>query len=165
MQNEGECSLFALCAQNRGHVVIGTAAVNDERQLRSPCRLDMADEAGLLVFRLLRVVEVIQTRLADRHDLVVALRQPHQIISRDIQFLGRAVGMRADRAEDRRIFFRDLQKFGQPAHPGRDRHHLADTRSMGAGDDIVALSLEIGKIQMAMGIDQHGCRLHASGAT
>lgn len=156
--------LFAFRAQNSGHVVIGAAAVNDERQLRPSCRFDMANEAGLLVFRLLRIVEIIQSRLTNRHDLVVAFRQPHQIVSRYIQFLGCAVGMCADRAKDRRIFFSDLQK-RQTAHPGRDRHHLAHAGGMGAGDDIVALSIEVRKIQMAMGIDQHRSRLHASGAT
>ncbi len=139
--------------------------MDDERKLGSPRRLDVANEAGLLVFRLLRVVEIIQPRLADRHDLVVALGKPHKLVGRNVEFFVGIVRMRADRAENRRVFFRSLQKLGQTAHPGRDRHHLGNAGSMGAGDDIVALSLEIGKIQMAMRIDQHGRRLHASGAT
>ena len=72
--------------------------------------------------------------------------------------------MRTDRTENGRICVYDLKQFRQTPNTGRDRHHLGNARRMGARDDVVALRIKIGKVQMAMGIDQHAV-LHASGAT
>jgi hypothetical protein len=92
-------------------------------------------------------------------------RKSHKIGRFDIQLLVRIVRMRADRAEDIDMAFRNTKDRVEPLHPRRNGDHLADTGRRGALDDRVALGLEIRKVQMAMGIDQHFKSPHASGAT
>ena len=155
MQDEGESPLPCFLRQDRRHVLVGAAAVDDERQLRPARSLDVPAKARLLVFGLLRVVEIIEACLADRDDLLVAFSQPHQLVGGDVQLFGSIVRMCSDGAEDRGIAGGQRQQVLQLAHPRRDCHHLLHADRMGARDQIVALIGEIGKIRMAVRIDQH----------
>ncbi len=157
MQKEREGALPCLLGQDRRHVVVGRTAVNDERQTGFARRRDMPAQTLDLRFARRVVVEVIETRLADRHHLRVR-REPDEIVNGDIELFIRIVRMRADGTEDVRIGFGDRKDRVEPLHAGRDRDHLADARCARALDDSVALSLEVGKIQMAMRIDKHADR-------
>ncbi len=75
--------------QDRRHVLVGAAAMDDQRQLRFARCGDVAPQPGLLVLRLLRVVEIVETGFADRDDLLMGIGQPHEIVRLDIEFVVR----------------------------------------------------------------------------
>ncbi|ENN87118.1 hypothetical protein RHSP_04597 [Rhizobium freirei PRF 81] len=165
MEDEGESPLPCFFGQNRGHVLVGAAAMDDQRQLRFARGRNMAQEACLLVRWIDGIVEVIETRLADCDDFLVLICQPHEILGLDVQLLIGAVRMRTDRAENRRIALGKRKQSIELPDLGRDSDHLLDADVVGARDDRVALLLEIGKIQMAVRVHQHGKPYSAVGAT
>ncbi len=137
----------------------------DERQSGcSRCR-DMPPQAHRLRVARRVVVKIIQPRLADRDDLGMG-GEPNEIVGRHVQFLIGIMRMRADGTEDVRISLGDREDRVESFHPGRNRDHLPHAGVARALDDGVALGLEIRKIQVAMGVDQHGFVFtQASGAT
>ncbi|MNL71227.1 hypothetical protein D3C87_1963500 [compost metagenome] len=71
MQDEGECPLPAFRGQDFDHVLVGTSAMDDQRKFCDTRRFDMPGKTGLLVRRRLRVIEIVETGFADRHDLLM----------------------------------------------------------------------------------------------
>ena len=112
--------------------------------VRKPLRLRVARRL---------VVVVVEPRLADRHDLRMR-RQPDQLVGRDVKLLGGVVRMRADRAIDLVMRLGDLKHAGKALHARRDRHHAADAGCDRARDHRIALLGEVGKIQVAMAVDE-----------
>ena len=109
---------------------------------------------------------VSSVRIADRHDLRVAFRQPNEFVRRHVQLVAGIVRMRTDGAEDAGIALGESQQRLDLADSRRDRHHLFDARLMRTRDKLVTLCIEIGEVEMAMGIDQHRFyALPVSGAT
>ena len=90
------------------------------------------------------------------------------IICLDIELFCGIVRMGTDGAENRGITVGYREQSVEFAHPRRDSHHLTDACRMGAGDQFVTFRVEIGKVEMAMGVDQHGrlsVQAFTSGAT
>ena len=98
---------------------------------------------------------IVEPGLADRHHLGMA-RALDQFRRADVELLVGMVRMGADRAEHLGKPLGDRQQIGLPAHPGRDRHHAADAGRPGARHHAVELVLEVGKVEMAVAVDQHG---------
>ena len=86
-----------------------------------------------------------------------------------MQLLMGVVRMGADRAEHVGKALGDRQHLGVARNPGRDRDHAGDAGRAGAVDHAVELGGEIGKIEMAMAVDQHAlfcyCAALPSGST
>ena len=77
------------------------------------------------------------------------------------------VRMGADRAEDVRKALGDREQLGVALHPGRDGDDAADAGRPRARHHAVELVGEVGKIEMAVAVDEHGAYLGAlaSGST
>jgi len=65
------------------------------------------------------------------------------------------VRMGADRAVDIAMRLDDLEQIGEAPHPRGDGEHEADAGAFGMRQHRLALDGEIGKIEMAVAIDQH----------
>jgi hypothetical protein len=76
---KGKGALPCLLGQNRRHVVVGAAAVDDQRQPVSRAAAIWRRKPGLLVLRRLRVVEIVEAGLADRDDLLMGVGETHQV--------------------------------------------------------------------------------------
>ena len=63
--------------------------------------------------------------------------------------------MGADRAIDVGKTLGDREQAVQPLYPRRDRDDAADPGGLGARDDGVEIVGEIGKIEMAVAVDEH----------
>lgn len=164
MQDEREGALPCLVAQDRDHVVVGIACVNDQRQSGLARGCDMCTQALSLRIARRLVVKIVEAGLADRDHLRV-LGQSNKILRRDVELLGGIVRMRADGAEhflERLCNFKDLL---ESLHARRYRDHAPDTSRQGAGDDGRPLLGKIRKIQMAMAVDKHQAVASGAGST
>ena len=100
-------------------------------------------------------VVVVEARLADRHNLGMA-RQFDQFLDHDIELARqRDVRMGADRAEDVVMGFGDGAKRVKIAQLGRDAEHQPDIGVTGARQHAVEIGLELGKIEVAVTVDEH----------
>ncbi len=154
MQHRAERPLRHLLFENPARVLIGIAAVNDERQSGNARRLDMQAEAVLLVGNGTFLVEIIEPRLTDRHHLGVRgafddLLQPN------VALLRRIMRMRADRTAHIGKAFCNRLNPRELTHARRDGQHRANASRFRPRNDLIELALEIGKIQMAMAVDKH----------
>jgi len=150
---EGALPAFGL--EDPGHVVVGIAGVDHQRQLGFPGRGDMAEERGALCLAGRTVVVVVEPGLADRHDLRMR-RQRDQFLGRHIGLFMRAVRMRADGAIDGGMRLGDGANRIEAAHPRRDGHHQPDARSVRPLDQPDTILVELREIEMAMAVDEHG---------
>ena len=141
----------------RAAILVGLAGVDHQRQAGRARRRDMGAKAALLRLARAVLVEIIQPRLAERHDLRM-LRQLDQFVRGNAVFLVGVMRMGADRAIDVRKSLGDREQPGKPPHPRRDRDDAADAGGLGARDDAVEIVGEIRKIEMAVAVDEHGVR-------
>ncbi len=154
MQDGRERALRMLILENSDRVGVGLAGVDLEGKPGLAGGGDVAAEAfGLGLGRRVLVV-VVETRLADGHDLRV-LREPDDLVCRDVELLVRVVGMRADRAIDVGVLLGDGQDLRKFTDAGRDGHHAGDACRAGTRDHAVEVGGEVGKIQVAVVIDEH----------
>lgn len=121
----------------------------------------MGAKAGVLYGPRALVVEVVESRLADRHHLGMG-RHADQFLDGHVGLLARIVWVGADRAVDIVVGLGDRQHLVELAHPGRDRDHHADAGGLGARDDGVEFLGEIRKIEMAVAVDDG--KAHPRGA-
>ena len=98
---------------------------------------------------------IIEPCFAERHDFGMP-RAPSEIGWGKIKLLVRMMRMRSDRAEDVRKPFSDRKHIAMASHARRNRDHANESGVTGARNDAVELSLEIGKVEMAVAIDEHG---------
>src|SRR5579863_7891945 len=125
MQYSAKRALRHLVFEDAAAIVVGLAGVYDERQAGCACGSDMCPKAALLGFAGAVLVEIIQTRLAERHDLGMT-RQIDQLVRRNTVFFIGLMRMRADRAVDLRKSLRDRQQSVQAADPRRDSKNATD---------------------------------------
>ena len=81
--------------------------------------------------------------------------QAHQLLNRDIRLLAGLMRVRADRAAHRIEPLSNGGNLGEAAHPRRNGHEMGDARRLGAGHNIRQFGGEVGKIEMAMAVDEH----------
>ncbi len=120
MQHGREGALPAFLLQNAGHIRIGLAGVDHQRQAGLASGRDVLAEALLLRVARRGVVVVIEPGLADRHDFRVPGNRC-QRLGIDVEFFVRVVRMGADRAENVGEFLRDRQHLRVFLHARRDR--------------------------------------------
>ena len=157
VQDRREGTGAAFLFEDRDHVVIGVAGMDDERKVGDAGRCDMPAKAHRLQRLVLGAIDIVETRLPDRDHLRM-LRQGDEFLRRDVRLLMGAVRMCADRAIDRGVAFGDGADLVEAAHARRDGHHEADAGRVCVGDQAVAVLIEIGKIEMAVAVDEHGIR-------
>ena len=157
VQDRGKRAPRHLLAQDGGRIVVGVARVDDERQLRRPRRGDVAAEALRLGLARAVVVEVVEPRLADGHHLGVP-RPLHDRLHRDIELLVGVVRVRADRAEHVVVGLGDPEEPFEAADARGDGDEHPHPRCLGAPDHPVEIVGEVGEIEVAVVIDEHGFR-------
>jgi hypothetical protein len=101
---------------------------------------------------------IIKTGFADRHHFFGAAPR-HQLGPRHVEFLMRVMWMRAERTINVGKAFRDREYLRVLPHARRDRHHPLDPSVAGARHHGIELVGKVGKIEVAMTIDQHVCLL------
>ncbi len=166
MQQPGEGPLAHLFGQDRTHLGIGVAGMDDQWQTGFARRRDMgAERTFLLAARAVLVIEV-EAGLAEADHLGM-IGQRDQSVAVD-GFLGRRlVGMDADAAPDIGIALGHGAHALELADLGADGQHQPDSGRAGAGQGAIEIGREIGKIEVAVGVDQHGapfCRVYPSGS-
>ncbi len=119
------------------------------------CRRDVLAKAPLLDVTRAVVVVIVEAGFADRHHLGMT-RAGDEIGGRDVRLLMRAVGMGADRAIDLGKAFGDRQHLAVALHPRGNGDKAPDARRARARHDCVELVREVGKIEVAMAVDEHG---------
>ncbi len=97
---------------------------------------------------------VIESGLSERDHLGMA-RAPDELIDGDVQLLVRVMRMGADRAVDVRKALGDGEHLGVPFDPRRDGDDTRDAGRLRARNHGIELAGEIGKIEMAVAVDQH----------
>ena len=155
MQHRAERSLGDLVFEDAAAVVVGLAGVDHQRQSCRPRRGDMRAKAALLRLARAVLVEIIQPRLPQRHDLRM-LGQLDQFAGGNAVFLIGLMRMGADRAIDVGKSLGDGQQPAEPPHPRRDGDDTTDPGGLGARDDGVEIIGKIRKVEMAMAVDEHG---------
>jgi len=105
--------------------------------------------------------KVIQSSLADRHHLVA----PGELRQRIDRRLGRVlvVRMNADAGVDVRMIGRELKHAGQLRQIDADAECVRDAVPGHRGEHIGKLARELGKIDVTVGVDEHGTRAERSG--
>ena len=108
---------------------------------------------------------IVEAGLADP-DTSWMRRKGDDLGCRDLGFLGGVMGMRADREENVVMPGRDRLQRGVAANPRRDREKTADTRRARPRQNPGLVGRKIGKIEMAMAVDEHyGAAELSSGST
>ena len=154
MQHGAKRSLGHFVFEDAAAILVGFAGMNDQRQAGRAGRRDMGAKAALLRFARAVLVEIIQPRLAERHDLGMP-RQLDQFARGNAVFFVGVMRMGADRAIDVGKPLRDREQRAEPPHPRRDRDDAPDAGGGGARHDAVEIVGEIREIEMAVAVDQH----------
>ena len=143
-----------LLLEDAAAILIGFTGMNDQRQTGCTRGSDMRAKPSFLRFAGAVLVEVIQPRLPERHDLRMA-GQFDQFVGGNSVFFIRVVRMRTDRAIDVRKSPGDLQKRAEASHPRGDRDDTPDPGRRGPRHDRFEIGGKVGKIEMAVAVDQH----------
>ena len=154
MQHGAKRSFAHLIFEDAAAVVVGVAGVNDQRQAGRAGGGDVRAKAALLGLGRAVLVEIIQPRLAQGHDLGMP-RQPDQFVGGHSVFLIGVVRMGADRAIDVWKPLGDRKELTEAPHPSRDGDDAPDSCSRRPGHDALEIIGEVRKIQVAVAIDQH----------
>jgi len=144
----------ALATYTRGSGPGFLAGVDHQRQLGFARGLNVDAESPLLRVARAVVVVIVEPRLADRHHLRV-LGRGDEVGNRHVRFLGGMVRMRADRAIDVVETLGDGAERGEFPDLGRDRHQARDLGGAGAREHGIELGGKIGKIEVAVAVDEH----------
>ncbi len=125
MQHRAERSLGHFVFEDAAAILVGVAGMDHQRQAGRARGGDMGAKAALLRFARAVLVEIIQPRLAQRHDLRMP-GQLDQFVGGNAVFLVGVMRMGADRAIDVRKSLGDGEQPAEPLHPGRDGDDAAD---------------------------------------
>jgi len=133
------------------HVLIRRAGMDDQRQSGLLRRRDMDAQAFLLHLRGLGGVVIIEAGLADADEFRMR-RQRDKIVHRRQRLLCRTHRMGARGIEHLGVRLGDGAHGGLLPKPRADRHHAVHTRSTRARDHLVQITVEIGKVEVAMAV-------------
>ena len=139
--------------QDRGDIVVGVARMDDERQVELAGERDMPtkDSLGDIARRV--VIVIIEPRLADPDAFGMSGESAH-----GGEILGplprRLMRMRADGEEDVVVPLRDGDHACGLRHFGADGDHALDAGPPRALDDPIKVVGEVGKIEVAMAVDE-----------
>jgi hypothetical protein len=154
VQDGGERALPRLLAQDRDHVLVGVAGMDDERQPACARGRDVrAEDAPLHVPRAV-VVEVVEPGLADA-DAPRMARQRGDVGCRNARLLGCMVRMRADREEQLPMRLGELSVALEACDMGRDRDHAADASRLRPREHFRQAIRELREVEMTVAVDEH----------
>ena len=154
MDQAGKGALPDLLFENVDGFAIGVPCVDDQWQPRLTRRGDMGAKAfDLLGARTVLIVE-IEPGFADADDLgmVRGLDQP---VGGALPLLLRLVRMNADRAPDVAVTLGNGPDPLELVEARADRQHATDAGHAGACQHRLFVAGKLGKIEMAMAVDQH----------
>ncbi len=163
MEQGAERPLPHLVLQDRGGVVLRLAGMDDDRQAELARKRDLAAEHALGDVGRGVIVVVVEAGLADP-DAFGMLGEPAHGGEIRRRLARRLVRMGSDGEEDAVVALGDLGEPRRLVDPRADGDHPLDARRRArALDDRVEFVGEIGKIEMAMAVDQR--HVAASGST
>ena len=116
MQHGAKRSLGHLIFEDAAAGLVGIAGMNDQRQAGRTRGGDVGAKAALLRFAGAVLVEIIQPRLAQRHDFGMPRQLDQFVRGNPVLFVG-VMRMGADRAIDVRKSLRDRQAAHRDASP------------------------------------------------
>lgn len=143
--------LEMLC-QNAGHIIISIAGVNDQGQAGLLCSLNMDGKAGLLDGFAVGGIVVVKAGFPNAHAFRMG-RKGHQIIYSDRRFFGHTHRVGACSEEYTRMRLGYRVDAGQVTQASADRDHARHASSMGSSDNGITLGIKIGKIKMAVAVN------------
>ncbi len=171
MQHRLEAAPPHLVAQDRRHVGVGVARMDDQRQAGLARRRDVGAEHAVGHVARRRVVVVVEPRLADADAFRVA-RQRHQPLHRHVRLLGGLQRVGADGEEHVREALRDGRDLGVARDAGRDgddaatpaaRARSTTASSSGAKSgksrwQWLSVSIRPGRLRLDVAREDHGGR-------
>src|SRR6476661_6555568 len=138
--------------------VISGAAVDHNRQLLRVGHLHLSDKDALLHFAWRMIVIVIEADLAPGNHFRIASKL---IKFGEIRFLRhlRFMRMDSDRCVNNLMLFSDLDGAVERARAitGAHSEHVHDASLTRTSNHLLAIRVETGAIEVAMGINEHGC--------
>ena len=153
MEQGAEPPLPHFSRQDRRHVVVGVARMDDERQVELAGKRDMAAKDPLSDVARRAVVVIVEARLADPDAFGMSGECAHGVeILRVLP--GRLMRMRADGEEHVVVPLRDRDHARGLRHFRADGDHALDAGRARALDDRVEVVGEVGKIEVAMAVDE-----------
>jgi hypothetical protein len=154
MDQPGEAAFGVFLLEDVAGFPIGVARVHDQGQAGLARSGDVGAEAlGLLRARAVLVVEV-EAGLADADNLGMAGRLD-QAVRRALPLLLRLVRMNAHRAPDIVVAFGDGAHLVELVEPCADGQHAGHARATGARQHARLVARKLGKVEMAVTVDQH----------
>ena len=146
--------LRVLVLEDVAGLAVGVARVDDQRQAGLARRRDVGAEAlGLLGARAVLVIEV-EAGLADADHLGMA-RRLDQPVGRALPLLLGLVRMHADRAPDIGVALGDGRAPVELVEPRADGQHAGHAGRAGARQHARLVAGKLGKVEMAVAVDQH----------
>src|SRR6185437_12651924 len=152
--------LRAFLAQDGDGVLRGGAGVDHERLAALARGADVGAEALALPLEVALHAVVVEPGLADRDHLRV-LRHADQLPDVGLPAIAALVGMHPGGAPDVRQRARHLEHGRKRLERGADGERVRDAASGHALDDGRKVRAQLGEVEVAMGIDQHGS--HSTG--
>ena len=164
MQHRHEGHLPHFVAQNAGDIVVGFARMDNERQREFAGQRDLGAEDALGDVGRRVIVVVVEAGFADSNTLRMR-RQRADRRGVSLRLLSGVMRMRADGEIDRGKALGDRPQTIRLGDAGRDRRHPLYARRLGARHDVLDLVGKIGKIEVAMAVDQRHALASPSGST
>ena len=137
--------------QDTGHVIVGGARVNDQRQARLACGIDVGTQRRFLNLGAVRGVIIIQPGFADADKFGMG-RKGNQFVSAHQRFLCCTHRVGANRIENRFVGLCDGADVWFIAQFGADRDHAGNASLNRALNKRATILIEIWEIQMAMAV-------------
>ena len=152
MEQGAEPPLPHLIGQDRRHVGVGVSRMDHEREVKLAGKRDMSPKDPLGDVARGAVVVIIEAGLADPNAFGMSGEGAHGVeILRIVP--GRLMRMGADGEEDVVIALCDRDHARRLRHFGADGDHALDAGGAGALDNPVEVLGEVGKIEVAMAVD------------
>jgi hypothetical protein len=155
MQDGGESAPARFLLQYSRHVLVRLARMNDERQAGCARDDDVIAEALFLRRARASLIVIIEPGFSDC-DHFGMTRSVDQFVDGDVELLVSVVWMGPHRAIDLGKALGDAEHLGVPLDPHRDGDDAPNAGGAGARDDGVEFAGKIGKVEVAMAVDQHG---------
>ena len=155
-----------LLAEDGKRLVVGVAAVHDERLARPACDVDLAAEHTPLVVLRREVAEEVEAHLAEGYHLGLGVREPLHLVEVGVDRVTRVVRVNAHRRPHvgQPPGERHDGVVGVPVRPDRDHAaHAGRSRALEDGGEIVR---EVGDVQVRVGVEEpHLAPMIAQGVT
>src|SRR5262249_9347637 len=136
-------------------LIVGITRVDDQRQSSFACRRDVCAKTRRLFLAWAVLVVEIESGLADADYLGMACGL-HESIWCTLPLLLRLVRMYANRAPDVGMALGDAPHEAELAQPRTNGQHPRDAGSAGARQDARLVACELGEVEVAVAVDQHG---------